>query len=234
MAHGQTLRQQSRKFQDVVATWRFVPTDETCIERHHAQVSVQKKSRRHMGAVAVSLSNRWQSVEAYAENLDRQNVLLASFSEARNLPLLPARLGVGRHPMIQRCLSLLQLQRRRKGVMVWLSEEASTRGWSDGVTSDFSSVTLALRQAETHQTVRSRDNPSIAIALFAKMIRVSEKSESLRENCQPGPGYTQHKEIDSESESLTGRKDREGGREREFRERERETESLQTLRSVTH
>ena len=66
-----------------------------------------------MGPVAVSLSNRWQSVEAHAEDPARQNLLLQSFSEARELPFLPARLGIAKHPMIRRCLSLLTLKKRK-------------------------------------------------------------------------------------------------------------------------
>ena len=112
IAERQELQHQSQEFQQIIALWRFVPTDETCIERHHAQVSVHKRSKKHMGAVAVSLCNRWASLEAFAEDPARQDVLLASFAQARNLQSLPGLLGIETHPMIKRCLSLLPEQEK--------------------------------------------------------------------------------------------------------------------------
>ena len=111
---GAPLSAQSPDFQDLIAMWQFVPTDESSIERHHARVSVQKRRSRNMGPVAVSLSNRWQAIEDMCANSESFDLLLQSFSEARQLHRLPAKLGIEGHPMMRRCLALVEAGRRTR------------------------------------------------------------------------------------------------------------------------
>ena len=114
IASGTAIDKQPLAVQELLATWRFVPTDERNIERHHATVAARKRKCRNMGPVLISLSNRWPDIESLFDSPCAFSVFLECFAQAKRIFALPAALGIEGHPVMQRVLTLLRLSQRAR------------------------------------------------------------------------------------------------------------------------
>ena len=83
---------------NVIASFRFIPVVETTIEGKHAKVALE--SPGFLGAVRVSLSNRFQVVERCLSCSVTAASFVRCFDQARRVRMLPALLGLASHPSL--------------------------------------------------------------------------------------------------------------------------------------
>ena len=84
VARGQAVCSCSLEFQGEVAKFRFLATNETCIEQPHARVSKSKRRAPGIGPVMVSMSNRWDLAESMLDDPLEVHNLISAFASARN------------------------------------------------------------------------------------------------------------------------------------------------------
>ena len=177
----------SPRFLAMLATMRFIPIVESCIESRHARVSLE--SVVGLGPVRVSLSNRLPLIEArIASDPNFLSELAACCEEARDFKHVPTAMGFEEHPLLQ--TSRLKAPSDWVPVLTQIIYRCALDDLFDDKSMDVRYHTLSKNRVAYTSAKRVREAaPAVARVQDAGVLRQA-MVEHLKETADAGAWYS--------------------------------------------